>query len=805
EIDEGPLPFAENNNSFCVNQFILSDDILPIFPTDFAIVPNSEINLKASTTNSFSGEFEYFMEIDTTENFNSPIKRNTTIVQGGGLLEWTPDLTLQDSTVYYWRVQVNPDQVPNSAGWKTQSFTFIENESPGWSQSDHYQFQKNDLSNITYDESREFQYIDDFLELTVDLSYPGVLVNDQIAFYINGSKEYQYGWCQNQGFINFAVFDGTSGQAWRNVTDGNGNGLYNSVECREDVPNFGFQVTTPEGRLAARNFLRDSVPEDAFVLAYSFGDYNPSSWLTDSTSAGEETLFALFEEMGGLTLRTSLINGANPYVGFFQKNNPSFALEQIASNQFEILNTNFLLPGSWDNGYVETPRIGPAEAWSSLHWEWGTLDGQIQNDDVYLQVFGFDENDNPVELANYIQAFDTSMTFIDAETYPEIQLRFVTADVNNRTTPQLINWRVLFEDIAEAAVRPDLFFSINNDTLPQGQELELSLAVENISNVDMDSLLVKYIIADQANNLITIDDRVAPLLANDTITASLKLGTRTLAGNQRLTIEINPGQDQPERFAFNNVAIVDFFVERDALNPLLDVTFDGQHILDGDIVSARPNILISLKDENKFLELGDTSLFKILMQYPNEGALRQVFFDDPTLTFFPADPSNLTNNNRAVIELNPMFDVSGTYQLFVQAKDASGNQSGQLDYKIAFEVITETAISNILNYPNPFTTSTRFVFTLTGSELPDNMMIQIMTVSGKVVREIYMEELGPIRIGNNLTDFAWDGTDMYGDRLANGVYLYRVITQFDGQEVQEFKTNTNQYFKNGYGKMYLMR
>ncbi|MEM6725952.1 MAG: C25 family cysteine peptidase, partial [Bacteroidota bacterium] len=189
EIEEGPLPFAENNNSFCVNQFILSDDILPVFPTDFAIVPNNSINLKASTTNSFSGEFEYFLEIDTTGNFNSPIKRNTTIIQGGGLLEWTPELTLQDSTVYYWRVQVNPDQVPNSAGWKTQSFTFIENESPGWSQSDHYQFLKNDLSNITYNESRVFNYIDDFLELTVDLSYPGVLVNDQIAFYINGSKE----------------------------------------------------------------------------------------------------------------------------------------------------------------------------------------------------------------------------------------------------------------------------------------------------------------------------------------------------------------------------------------------------------------------------------------------------------------------------------------------------------------------------------------------------------------------------------------------------------------------------------------
>ena len=45
-------------------------------------------------------------------------------------------------------------------------------------------------------------------------------------------------------------------------------------------------------------------------------------------------------------------------------------------------------------------------------------------------------------------------------------------------------------------------------------------------------------------------------------------------------------------------------------------------------------------------------------------------------------------------------------------------------------------ISNLLNYPNPFTTSTAFVFTITGSEVPQNMRIQILTITGKVVREI---------------------------------------------------------------------
>ena len=88
------------------------------------------------------------------------------------------------------------------------------------------------------------------------------------------------------------------------------------------------------------------------------------------------------------------------------------------------------------------------------------------------------------------------------------------------------------------------------------------------------------------------------------------------------------------------------------------------------------------------------------------------------------------------------------------------------------------------------------------------MRIQVLTVTGKVVREITQNELGPIHIGRNITDFKWDGTDMYGQKLANGVYLYRVITNLNGKSLDQFKSdddNTDKYFNNGYGKMYLMR
>ncbi len=40
----------------------------------------------------------------------------------------------------------------------------------------------------------------------------------------------------------------------------------------------------------------------------------------------------------------------------------------------------------------------------------------------------------------------------------------------------------------------------------------------------------------------------------------------------------------------------------------MDVTFDGTHILNRDIISSKPKILIKLSDEIKSLILDDTSL-----------------------------------------------------------------------------------------------------------------------------------------------------------------------------------------------------
>jgi flagellar hook assembly protein FlgD len=117
-------------------------------------------------------------------------------------------------------------------------------------------------------------------------------------------------------------------------------------------------------------------------------------------------------------------------------------------------------------------------------------------------------------------------------------------------------------------------------------------------------------------------------------------------------------------------------------------------------------------------------------------------------------------------------------------------------------------ISNLLNYPNPFTSSTAFVFTITGQQIPQQLKIEILTITGKIVREITKAELGSLRIGRNITEFKWDGTDQFGQPLANGIYLYRVVARLDGQEMEKYRASgdrTDPFFNKGYGKMYLLR
>ncbi|MGH1337494.1 MAG: C25 family cysteine peptidase [Aureispira sp.] len=801
EIDEAPNPAAENNNQVLRYAVaIVSDAIVPIYPHEFAILPQAPITLKASTGNVFALSQTYALQIDTTAYFNSPLLQQTTLTQAGGLVEWTPSTTYLDSTVYYWRVSIDSTNSSVGYNWSQSSFIYINGSYPGWNQSHFFQYLRDEQTSLSLQEpDRKFNFITSIQEVAISTALtPSVSYPENIALYLNGSKLDKCH-CSGSNGMYLAVIEPGTLNFWELPGGGTAYGAVNCDPAIRPSELFLFNTNTSVIQDSLANFIENVVPNGHYVVAFSLNNASPTTW--------NQRLIDAFEDEGAWYIQdwinNSTLTSAPQWATFFKKGDTTYIHKNsvLGASVNDIVELSGRLEEDWYQGSQTSTLIGPVSNWGAFYWNTEFL----PNDLSHVQLYALDANrSSRVPFFGNLTALNQPLSSIDANQYPYLELVWNTLDSVDQTPAQLDYWRITADMVPEAALRPDLFLFFDSSCVQRGQDLTLSIALENISAVDMDSMLVRFEILG-TNKLVY--KRLAPVAAGDTLHASVSFETEDLTGSQyQLLVEINPNNDQREQFQFNNVGLLSFKVRQDIINPLLDVTFDGMHIMNKDIVSGTPEIVVSLSDENPYLGLDELENFSLILRHPSfpNG---EMFLSPATtdLQFYPANLGDLEQDNTAKIILHPDLQADGLYTLFVSANDKSGNNSGELSYSVDFEVINKPSITHLLNYPNPFSTSTQFVFTLTGRELPDYMKIQILTVTGKIVREIGQEELGPLRIGINRTDYAWDGRDEYGDQLANGVYLYRVITKRNGQEYELRSTRNDYMFRQGFGKMYLMR
>lgn len=270
-------------------------------------------------------------------------------------------------------------------------------------------------------------------------------------------------------------------------------------------------------------------------------------------------------------------------------------------------------------------------------------------------------------------------------------------------------------------------------------------------------------------------------------------------------------------------------IARDASQPAMDITFDGRRILNKELVAPNPMVNLLLDDENKFItqlspehlrleiaradggyQLSLTNLSEHPVEVLSTDKRLELRFPLATLVreHIAALPASLQQEYRQQYLGDTEMLQDGEYLLRIEGEDPTGNTVTQPNqpYAVSFKVVTRSAVTQVYPYPNPFSDKVRFVFTLTGSVVPDRMKIQIMTVTGRIVREILQDEIGPLRIGDNITQYAWDGRDEFGDQLANGLYLYRVFFESSsGQTYERLETKGDKLFKQQIGKLYLLR
>lgn len=802
----GEIPeFDDMNNSAFYDYFLLLGGTRNAFPANYSVINKNEIRLVAQSLNLLADDRTYLFEIDTTAGFDSPVKRQNSI-QGAATAKWTvslfDNLPVQDTVVFYWRTKFSDPRPDELNIWMTTSFVYIKNSPPGWAMTHFEQFQGNKLDNIVLnDQNRqwEFQKFNtDLYVRTFGASHPNYNY-ENVQLTINNTEYIFPTRLCTDNSVNMVAFDKVTTLPY--LVLGRSFILDRRSCGRQPQVINNMLKNEIEGQLKIEEYI-DKMGDGDYVLMFSIGNVTYQSW--------PATTIAKLEAIGVSASQLQNLQNGEPVIILGKKGtipgsatvikadytSPDPATEQ----EITMVKT---ITGQAVSGTVSSPKIGPAASWSKFYQQTGSLESPTL-DQYTFDIYGVDKNNNESLLFGNVQLGQVDLTSVDATTYPFMRLQLNLSDEQDLTPAQLKKWIVLFDGYPDGVLSYKPGQEIENIEKMEGEVHEVSFIFDNIGELPFtDSIAVEYRLFNHDSRTTFADTfNIKPLGGREMTDFAVYLETLKRTGLNDLKVFANPYLQPEHNYNNNIIQLPDYLnVMADNINPILEVTVDGQFIMDGDIVSPSPVITLRLKDENDVLFKEDTLGVNLYLNKKCENCEpARISFSSPNVTWTPA-----TKDNDFMVEFRPDKLEDGIYTLRAEASDASGNPSGTEPYAVSFEVINESQITNFFPYPNPFSTRTQFVFTLTGSEIPDEIYIQIMTVNGTVVKEITQDEIGPIHIGNNKTEYAWDGCDQYGDQLANGVYLYKVKVYKDGKEMKMRATSADRAFKHGYGKLYLLR
>lgn len=210
--------------------------------------------------------------------------------------------------------------------------------------------------------------------------------------------------------------------------------------------------------------------------------------------------------------------------------------------------------------------------------------------------------------------------------------------------------------------------------------------------------------------------------------------------------------------------------------PTIMAYLNDEKFVDGEITNANPILLLHLSDSLGINITGTGIGHDITAVLDNN-------VQDPLVlnSFYEAD---LNTFKKGTVRY-PLPQMSeGEHTLLLKAWNVANN-SGQTT--LTFRVVgsRKLVLTHVLNYPNPFSTHTSFWFehNRPGEDL--SVLVQILTVSGKLVKSIRRTIN---TVGNRSSDIDWDARDDYGSKIGRGVYIYRLrVRATDGSTVDVFQ------------------
>ncbi|HAS46920.1 MAG TPA: hypothetical protein DCS93_40920 [Microscillaceae bacterium] len=216
-------------------------------------------------------------------------------------------------------------------------------------------------------------------------------------------------------------------------------------------------------------------------------------------------------------------------------------------------------------------------------------------------------------------------------------------------------------------------------------------------------------------------------------------------------------------------------VVKDETPPTITLFMNDETFKNGGQVQSSATLIAKLSDESG-INIAQTGVGHEIAATLNGDKENQWILND----FYTAE---LDTYQQGTVRY-PVRDLTkGKHKITVKAWDTHNNSNeATIDFIVTDDAVL--AISEVMNYPNPFRSSTTFKFDHNRAGETLQVTVQIYHRNGKLLKTLQYTT------NNALSRFegVWDGLDQQGNKIAQGIYLYKITARSTTDGAERFAT-----------------
>lgn len=238
-------------------------------------------------------------------------------------------------------------------------------------------------------------------------------------------------------------------------------------------------------------------------------------------------------------------------------------------------------------------------------------------------------------------------------------------------------------------------------------------------------------------------------------------------GNGRISFYAKKNQVLEDQTGYNTdikIGGINPNAVADNIGPRVRLYMNDETFISGGITNESPIFLAFLEDENGINTASGIGhdIVAILDGDENNPYILNDYYE-----------TELDNHTKGKVRFPFRNLAVGLHTITFKAWDVYNNP---VTAEIQFIVVGDETVTlkNVLNYPNPFVSYTQFWFTHNRPYEPLEVQVQIITITGKIVKTINQIVTTEGFLSREIT---WDGKDDFGDKIGKGVYVYKLTVK----------------------------